>query len=78
MILRLFKWFLGPTSRFGWGVILIVGGLGGIILWGGFNTVMEYTNTLSFCTSCHEMRQFVFEDYKETAHYKNPSGGCFN
>lgn len=74
MIVRVWKWFWGPTSRFGWGAILIVGVIGGIIFWGGFNTFMEYTNTLSFCTSCHEMREFVFEDYKKTAHYKNPSG----
>jgi len=74
MISRLWKWFWEPTSRFGWGLILIVGGIGGIIFWGGFNTYMEYTNSLSFCTSCHEMREFVFENYKNTTHYKNPSG----
>jgi nitrate/TMAO reductase-like tetraheme cytochrome c subunit len=74
MIFRAWKWFWGPTSRFGWGAILIAGVLGGILFWGGFNTLMEHTNTLSFCTSCHEMRQFVFEDYKETVHYKNASG----
>ena len=74
MIVRTWKWFWGPTSRFGWGAILIAGGLGGILFWGSFNTLMEHTNTLSFCTSCHEMRQFVFEDYKETVHYKNASG----
>lgn len=27
----------------------------GIILWGGFNTAMEATNTETFCISCHEM-----------------------
>jgi len=74
MIGRLFKWFWGPTSRFGWGVILIVGGIGGVVFWGGFNAYMEYTNSLSFCTSCHEMREFVFQDYKKSVHYSNPSG----
>ena len=74
MIGRLWKWFWGPTSRFGWGLILIVGGLGGVIFLAGFNTFMEYSNTLEFCVSCHEMDQLVYQEYKKTVHYKNPSG----
>lgn len=74
MIRRAWTWFWSPAKRFAWGAILIAGGLGGIVFWGAFNTFMEYTNTLEFCTSCHEMRRFVFEDYKKTVHYKNPSG----
>lgn len=46
----------------------------GVVFWGGFNTFMEYTNTLDFCVSCHEMRQLVFEEYKKTVHYTNRSG----
>ena len=46
----------------------------GIIFWGGFNTVLEATNTEGFCTSCHEIRDFVFQEYKETIHYKNRTG----
>ena len=45
----------------------------GIIFWGGFNTAMEATNTLGFCTSCHEMTP-AYEEYKQTAHYQNASG----
>jgi cytochrome c-type protein NapC len=48
--------------------------LGGIVFWGGFNTGMEMTNTLEFCTGCHEMRDNVFAEYKETVHYSNRSG----
>ena len=44
------------------------------MFWGGFNTGMEATNSLDFCTSCHEMRDTVFQEYKETVHYKNRSG----
>lgn len=54
--------------------LLIVGLVAGIILWGGFNTAMEATNTMEFCISCHEMRDTVYEEYKQTVHYKNPSG----
>lgn len=46
----------------------------GIIFWGGFNTALELANTESFCVSCHEMRQYIFEEFKETAHYSNGSG----
>ncbi len=51
----------------------------GIILWGGFNTAMEATNTLDFCISCHEMRSTVYPQYKKSVHFSNPSGvqaGC--
>ena len=46
----------------------------GILFWGGFNTGMEATNTLGFCTSCHEMGDYVFPEYQKTIHYKNPFG----
>ncbi len=46
----------------------------GIIFWGGFNTAMEATNTRKFCTSCHEMRDYVYEEYKGTIHDVNRSG----
>ena len=35
---------------------------------------MEATNTLSFCISCHEMRDNVYQEYKETIHYSNRTG----
>ena len=46
----------------------------GIIFWGGFNTAMEATNTKEFCISCHEMRDYVYEEYKGTIHDVNRSG----
>ena len=46
----------------------------GIIFWGGFNTGMEMTNTLDFCITCHEMRDTVYKEYKETIHYSNRTG----
>lgn len=53
---------------------VIVGVILGVILWGGFNTFVEYTNTMGFCISCHEMRDTVYEEYKQSKHYRNPSG----
>lgn len=46
----------------------------GIIFWGGFNMAVEATNTEQFCISCHEMRDNVYAEYKETIHYSNRTG----
>lgn len=46
----------------------------GVIFWGGFNTAMEATNTLTFCISCHEMEENVYREYQKTVHYTNRSG----
>ncbi len=46
----------------------------GIVFWGGFNTAMEWTNTEKFCVSCHEMRDNVFVEYRNTIHYQNRTG----
>ena len=60
-----------------WGVPaagLVIAFIAGIVFWGGFNTAMEATNTKKFCISCHEMRDFVYEEYKGTIHDVNRSG----
>jgi cytochrome c-type protein NapC len=41
---------------------------------GALNATMDYSSTLEFCTSCHEMSDYVFEEYKETVHYQNAAG----
>jgi len=46
----------------------------GILFWGGFNTALEVTNTEQFCISCHEMRDTVYPEYKESPHYNPVSG----
>ncbi len=55
-------------------VVLVLGFVVGIIFWGGFNTAMEMTNSMDFCISCHEMRDTVYQEYKESVHFRNPSG----
>jgi len=56
------------------GSLLVAGFVSGIIFWGGFNTAMEATNTETFCISCHEMEDYVYEEYKDTVHYSNRTG----
>ena len=70
---RLLAFLRRPPAWSLWSV-LAIGAIGGILFWGGFHTAMEATNTLEFCTSCHEMRDTVFEEYKLTAHYTNRTG----
>jgi cytochrome c-type protein NapC len=54
--------------------LVIAGFVGGIIFWGGFNTAMEATNTIAFCTGCHEMRDNVYQEYQGTVHDVNRTG----
>ncbi|MBD8527466.1 cytochrome c3 family protein [Pseudoxanthomonas sp. CAU 1598] len=63
-----------PSVHYSLGFLTMGGFLAGIIFWGGFNTALEATNTETFCTSCHEMRDNVFEELKSTIHYSNRSG----
>jgi cytochrome c-type protein NapC len=63
-----------PSARYSLLVISAIGFVLGIIFWGGFHTGLEMTNTLEFCTTCHEMRDNVYQEYKETIHYNNRSG----
>jgi cytochrome c-type protein NapC len=51
-------------------LIIFAAGIGFAAL---FNTGVTYTNEMEFCTSCHSM-QVNLEEYKQTIHYKNPSG----
>jgi len=63
-----------PSAKYSLLTLLTVGFFSGIIFWGGFNTGMEATNRLEFCISCHEMRDTVYQEYKETIHYSNRTG----
>ena len=57
----------------GWGGIAVAFSAG-IIFWGGFNWAVEATNTERFCLSCHEMENFVYQEYRHTIHYQNRTG----
>jgi len=46
----------------------------GIVFWGSFNWSLELTNTEEFCISCHEMRDNVYVEYRESVHFNNATG----
>jgi len=52
-------------------LLLIV--LGGLLFAGG-KVSLDQTNTIEFCTSCHEMKDNNFEEYKHTIHAQNRTG----
>ena len=55
--------------------LLLAGGfVAGVVFWGGFNTALEMTNREEFCISCHEMKDNVYAEYKNTIHYQNRTG----
>lgn len=63
--------FLGKRSVI---TVVILGFILGVIFWGGFNTALEMTNKESFCISCHEMKDNVYVEYRQTIHYQNRTG----
>ncbi|MBK5958415.1 cytochrome C [Rhodoplanes elegans] len=63
-----------PARTLSLAFLTLGGFLAGVVFWGGFNTVLEATNTERFCVSCHEMQSNVFEELKGTIHFTNRSG----
>jgi cytochrome c-type protein NapC len=57
----------------GLGVLVVVVLLGGTLLAAGA-AGLAWTNTQSFCTGCHEMRDNVYAEFKGTIHDVNRSG----
>jgi cytochrome c-type protein NapC len=63
-----------PSAHYSLGFLVLGGFIAGILFWGGFNTAVEISNTETFCISCHEMRNNVYEELKTTIHFSNRSG----
>ena len=61
-------------ARFSAWTLLVGGIVLGILFWGGFNWAMEATNNEQFCISCHEMKDSVYQEYKNAIHYSNRTG----
>jgi cytochrome c-type protein NapC len=71
---RVWSYLWRRSGRWPFLVILVVGALGGVLFWGGFNWAMELSNTEAFCTGCHEMRDNPYKELQQTIHFKNRSG----
>lgn len=47
--------------------------IGGLLVVGG-KVSLDHTNTIAFCTSCHEMKDNNFDEYSPTIHARNRTG----
>jgi len=56
------------------GLLVGIGLLAGLVVVAAGAVALNHTNTQEFCISCHSMRTTVYEEYRETAHFNNPSG----
>ncbi|MEZ5684646.1 MAG: NapC/NirT family cytochrome c [Paracoccaceae bacterium] len=74
LIRRSWNFITRPASSIALGTLVVGGFAAGIIFWGGFHTVLEMTNTETFCVSCHEMRDNVFAEYQGSPHDANAAG----
>ena len=61
------------SRRFGWLALVFAALVGGLLTWGGAE-VVAWTNTETFCISCHEMRDNVYAEYEFTIHDENRTG----
>ena len=57
----------------GLGVVVLTMFIGGTLLAAGA-AGLAWTNTEGFCIGCHEMRENVYAEFKDTIHDKNRSG----
>lgn len=61
-------WFLFGIPFGGFAMFVV-----GILFWGGLHTAIEATDSIAFCTSCHEM-SWNYDEYKQSTHFQNPMG----
>lgn len=73
-IARTWRTLWRPSVRFSLATLLVAGAVAGVLFWGAFNWALELTNTEKFCVSCHEMRETVYKELKETVHFTNRTG----
>ncbi len=54
--------------------VFVAGALFGMTFLGTSTVVLDRTESLEYCISCHEMRDNVYEEYKQTIHFSNRTG----
>lgn len=74
LLKNFWSWLKKPSAQYAVGSLLLIGFIGGVVFWGGFNTAMELSNKEAFCIACHEMEENVYREYRHTIHYSNRSG----
>lgn len=72
---RFFGWLFSPSARWSVFALLVVGLLLGAIGVIGTQVAVAVTGSNAFCgTACHSHAQFVYPEYKASAHATNRTG----
>lgn len=58
-----------PIVLFGAGFMAL-----GFVFSGAFASFVQYSNTMDFCLSCHEMESTVYQEYKKSPHFQTKAG----
>ena len=69
-IRSLWRFVSRPSQSLALGTLVIIGAVGGVVLWGGFNWAMELSSTETFCISCHEMESTVYQELNLSFHLR--------
>lgn len=64
-----------PSRTMPAGALPAPGGIGGVMLCGGFDTALDHTRRVEFRIACHEMRDKAHAGYTRTIHDSKPSRG---
>ncbi len=54
--------------------VFVVGAIFGAAMLGSSHVFLDKTESLSYCISCHEMEDNVYQEYKQTIHFSNRTG----
>lgn len=54
--------------------VFVAGGLAGMAFLGSTILMLDKTESLEYCISCHEMENNVYQEYRKTIHYTNRTG----
>lgn len=71
---KLWKTLWQPSTRYPVAILIGIGFIVGITFSGALASFVQYSNSMAFCISCHEMESTVYPEYQKTFHYQNPSG----
>lgn len=63
-----------PSAKLSLGLLLVLGFGAGVLFWAGFNWGLQLTNNETFCRTCHEMNDNVYQEYRTTVHDQNRTG----
>ena len=67
-------WPVHRPPRSAWVCSRLAGSFAAMLFWGAFNTAWNSPTRETFCLSCHEMRNNVYQELSRTVHFSNRSG----